>query len=220
MRGRLEDLMRNCFHVSMPCSVSRSVFLIQRDVDNMTLCGSNVQERPADRQNVVDLARVNDAGKLFAHHDDVQVSRRKQTRKLGERLIGQAKNVLQIVADGKRGNFVLLTAAADEAENNLRLIRKPTCGLEQRIKWVARAVITGVHHHKPLGQTVPLAKCLAALLVPADILVKRPWRQDDNLSVHDSFVDDPLPHEAIQDDDSLRLPQAVTQERLQRSGYD
>ena len=48
---------------------------LRRDISDMTRRWSDVQRGRADRHDVVDLARMDDADKLIAHDHDVKISR-------------------------------------------------------------------------------------------------------------------------------------------------
>jgi len=60
----------------------KKAFVFDGDIGNVARRWPNVEDGRADRQNVVDLARVNDADKAFTHDDDVQISRGKRMREL------------------------------------------------------------------------------------------------------------------------------------------
>ena len=65
----------------------RELAVLRGDVGHVTRLGTNVQNRRAHRQNVVDLARVNNTDKLFPHDDDVQISGGQRAGKLVEWLV-------------------------------------------------------------------------------------------------------------------------------------
>src|ERR1700682_1780050 len=88
------------------------------DVRDVALFRSDVQERTADCENVIYLARMNNTNELLAHHDYVQVGRRQYTTKLIKRLIRQADNIVQMVLSRKCPDFFLFAAATHEAKSN------------------------------------------------------------------------------------------------------
>ena len=49
----------------------------------------------------------------------------------------------------------LLTAAADEAEDDLRSVVECARSVEERVERMTRTVIARLHHYKLLGQAVP-----------------------------------------------------------------
>src|SRR5262245_18781908 len=118
--------------------------LLRGDVCDVTRFGSDVQHRRAHGQNVVDLARVNNAYKLFTHDDDVQIRRGQRTGKLIEWLIRQTL----YVAQPGLTYLQLLASAAYETEHDLGSRFECACSFEQRVEWMTRAVVTGIHHHK------------------------------------------------------------------------
>ena len=72
--------------------------LLSGEVSNVAWFWSDVEYGRADRDDVVDLARVNDADELFTHHDDVQIGCRKRAGKRVEWLIRQNLDVLEFMA--------------------------------------------------------------------------------------------------------------------------
>ena len=114
MTTGLNDALNHSANIAVPF-----MFDLCAEIGDMTWLWSNVKRGRADRHDVVDLARMNDADKLVAHHDDVQVRRRQRTRKLVQRLIRQTLHVAQSVLQSKIANLRLFASAADKTERNV-----------------------------------------------------------------------------------------------------
>ncbi len=100
----------------MFCQETRQARKFFQDVADVALGGPDIEKGRADREYVVDLARVHDSPEWSAHHYDVHIGRGETGAKFGQRLVGQAQDVGQRILAGKCLNASELTTAADEAE--------------------------------------------------------------------------------------------------------
>src|SRR5581483_5816823 len=83
-----------------------------------TLFRPNENKRRTDRQNVVNLRRMDDADEGIAHHENVQISGREYSGEACLRLIRQADDVVQFMRVRKRFHLVELAASANEKKRN------------------------------------------------------------------------------------------------------
>jgi hypothetical protein len=79
---RLHYGLNHAVNITVPI-----VFNLKVEIGYMAGLWSNVERGRADRHDVVNLAGMNNADELVAHHDNVQIRRRQRTRKLVQRLI-------------------------------------------------------------------------------------------------------------------------------------
>ena len=75
-----EDCCDDSFRIAM--TREKELALLRSDVCDVTRLGTDVKNRRANGQNVVDLARVNNADKFVSHDDYVQIRRGQRTGKL------------------------------------------------------------------------------------------------------------------------------------------
>src|SRR5689334_236794 len=124
----------------------------------MTRLWSDVERGGADRDDVVDLARMNDANERIAHHDDVQIRRRQRTRKFVQRLVRQTAQVSQFVTQCELSDLRVFAAATDKTEDDLFTVSQLQRGFEQSVERMTRTVVAGIHHHEPIRESVLLSK--------------------------------------------------------------
>lgn len=106
---------------------------------------------------------MNDAYKLVAHYNDVQVRGRQRTRKLVQRLIRQTLHVAQFVTQSEITNLSLLASASDKTEHNVFTSLQLQRSAKQCVERVTGTVVPGIHHDKPIAQSVLAAKRVPAL---------------------------------------------------------
>src|SRR5262245_2025641 len=75
-------------------------------------------------------------------------------------------------------NLAELTAAADKAENEARVLRQSASRRQQGVERVARTVISRIHHHKFPLQSVGSAEPFASFGIEVHFLVVRPGGND------------------------------------------
>jgi hypothetical protein len=97
---------------------------------------------------------MNDADKLLAHHDDVQIRCRQRIRKFVERLIRQTLHIAQ----ARFAHFHLLATTAGETKHDLRSRFERSSRAQQSVEWMTRAVVTRIHHDELVRQTMCAAK--------------------------------------------------------------
>src|SRR6266850_1108876 len=113
------------------------------------------------------------------------------------------------MAGRKVPHLLLLAAAADETEDYLLVIGQTMCCPKQRIEWVTRTVIAGVHNYETLLQIMLPAKCFSSLTVKPDSVVVSPGRQNDDPILRHAFGHDSLFHELIQCNGFFGVEKAV-----------
>src|SRR5262245_35888198 len=97
-----------------------------------------------------------------------------------------------------------LTSTADEAENDLALVRQPASRLEQRVEGVTWAMIARIHYDEFLVKTVSPPKLLAADFIEPDVITVRPGRNDSDLLFGYTFGGDAPAHKPIEDNHFVR----------------
>src|SRR5258708_1176158 len=95
---------------------------------DMTRRGTNVQNRSSNRHDVINLARMKDAGKIIGNHEDVEMRRRERPRYFIQRLIRQTLHIAEPVSLPKLFNFCLFAPAAYKAEH--KAVVEMASGLE------------------------------------------------------------------------------------------
>src|SRR5258705_1131068 len=112
----------------MTPQIKLCIAISSRDVTHVACLRTDVQNWRANRHDVVDLARMHDAGKLFTHHNRVQVRGRERLRQLIQWLVRQTFHITEPMLCGKPCDLCLLATAANEAESKLIAVNEqPGC---------------------------------------------------------------------------------------------
>ena len=133
-----------------------------------------------------------------------------------QRLIRQAADIRQAPCAGKGRWFLKLTSSADEAKDNLGMIRQTTCRFQERVQRMAGAVVAGIHHDVFLGQSMFRSKLEPALVVVLNSVIMRPGRNHEQTGFRDAFAQEALLHESIEDDNCIRRSKTEPEHRLER----
>src|SRR5882672_5558206 len=201
----------------MSCTTNQLViFELRNYIDDMTGSRADVKNRRAELKEVIYFARVNNSWKLIAPDNDVQVRGRQRHRHVAQWLIRKTKYVSQFVLFGIHLHLFVLAAAARKTKSDVCLVLQLAGRAEQSIQRMTGTMVSRVHHHKLLRQIMGGAKSSAARSVICNRFGVRPGRNHRQLFFRDALVNNPLLHEAIEDDDAFRMSQAVAQEAKQR----
>ena len=73
---RFKNCCDDIFRIAM--TREKELALLRGDVSDVTRFRPDVKNGRADRQNVVDLARVNNANKLVTHNNNMKISSRQR----------------------------------------------------------------------------------------------------------------------------------------------
>ena len=184
------------------------------EISDVTGVWSNVERGRGDGQDVVDLAGMNNTDKLVAHHNDVEISGRQQTRKSVQRLIRQTLHIAQFVTQSKITHLRLLGSPTNKTENDLIAIFQLACSAEQRVERMTRTMIPGIHHDKPITQSVFAAKRFPTLNRKLNRIVMRPRRNHRHSPRVRALRQHTIAHEPVQHYHLRRVFQAVTQHPL------
>src|ERR1035437_492390 len=111
--GGGRDKLPDSIHISVAELGRRTQFR------NMAWRWTDVEEGDAQRTDVVDLARMDDAYERVTHRDDVQVGGRERGGKFLYGLVGNAPYVRQSASFSEIADFAKFRAPADEAEDNI-----------------------------------------------------------------------------------------------------
>src|SRR5437773_11947224 len=96
---------------------------LRDDIGDVAFRRTDIDEGSANRQNVVDLARMQDSDKLISHDQHVTIGRGERRGQPVQRLIRQAADIRQAPCAGKGRWFSKLPSSADEAKDNLGMTR-------------------------------------------------------------------------------------------------
>jgi hypothetical protein len=115
---------------------------------------ANVKARAADREDVIDLAGMDDSDEGIAHNDKVQIGRGERVGESLQGLVGQAKHVVERVECGEIDDLAEFAAPTDENKREIRFGAHGVGGPEDGIERVTGAMVAGVHHYELAGETV------------------------------------------------------------------
>ncbi len=141
----------------------------------------------------------------------------REAEKLSKRLVGQAKDVLQLPLLGEVLDLGEFLAAAHKTEGELGIFGQPGGRIEQRVQGMARAMVARIHDDEFFAQAVLRPETKAAPLLVADGLIVRPWGEDINLVAADPLGHDAVLHEAVEHDDAIGAAKAVAEHAFERS---
>src|SRR5206468_4342309 len=96
---------------------------------------------------------------------------------------------------GKGRWFSKLTSSADEAKDNLGMIRQTTGRFQERVQGMTGAVVAGIHHDVFLGQSIFRSKLEPALVIVLNRVIMRPGRNHEQTGFRDAFGHEALLHE-------------------------
>src|SRR5438552_10684873 len=131
----------NAFYISLRSTdCMRTCTDLRDDIGDVAFRRTDIDERRANRQNVVDLARMQDSDKLIPHDHDVTIGRGERRGQSVQRLIRQVADIRQSAFAGKGRGFSKLTSSADEAKGNLGMILQTTGRFQERAEGTSGAV--------------------------------------------------------------------------------